>query len=118
MSIDPSLRKQMVILARSKKTRFNEWTSESPTDWRPGSIRNPHGIINEYFTTTTAWEFIAKLLDEGHHVEEKILDKPKGKKGYVMIVDEVTSKQKVYIKFMLRNGKIIGRSFHESYSGK
>jgi len=118
MSIDSSLRKQMVILASSKKTRFNDWTRELPTDWRPKSVRNPHGVIDKYFTNSTAWEFIVKLLNHGHQVDEIILDKPQGKKGYVMIVDWESGKHQIYIKFMLRNGKIIGRSFHESYSNK
>ncbi len=114
MSLDTSIRKQLVILARRPSARVTEFTGERPTDWRPGQVRNPDGSLDGFFTDASAWEFIATMLESDHPVEIVKLHKPTGAKGYVMKVDIEPGMSKLYIKLQLGSGKIIGRSFHYS----
>ncbi len=114
MSLDGSIRKQLAILARKGKTRTTLFTNDRPTDWRPGQVRNPNGILDDYFTEAAAWEFIATNIESGHCVEVVELKKPAGAKGYVMKIDIEPEVPKLYIKLQLGSGKIIGRSFHYS----
>jgi len=84
------------------------------TDWRPGQVRNPDGILDRYFTDTAAWELIADRLEAGHPVEIVELRKPPGATGYVMKIDIEPDQHPLYVKLQLGSGKIIGRSFHYS----
>jgi hypothetical protein len=110
-----SIRHQLVVLARSRKTRVVEWSREMPTDWRPYQIRNP--ITGDFFTQDGAWHFIADLLESGHPIEEIILCQPPGRRAYVMLVELGPKLPKLYIKLQLGSGKVIGRSFHYSTVG-
>lgn len=83
MSIDDSVRHQLVTLVR-RGDRTAEFTRARPTDWRPGDVPNPNGLLLPYFDDDSAWELIASRLDEGHDVEIIPLDQPRGNKGYVM----------------------------------
>ena len=87
---------------------------DRPTDWRPGQVRNPNGILDTHFTDAAAWEFIASRLEDGQPVEIVELRKPAGATGYVMKVHIEPDRPQLYVKLELGSGKIIGRSFHYS----
>lgn len=116
MAVDlDSRRRELAVLARNKKLRVKEWSRDAPSDWRPTQVRNP---ITEgfFFTDVGAWHLIADLLEDGHPLEEIILCQPPGARGYVMHVELEPGRPKLYIKLELRGGKVIGRSFHYSYT--
>ena len=81
------IRRQLAVLARRSHARVTEFSIDRPTDWRPGQVRNPDGVLDTHFTDAAAWEFIASRLDDGHPVEVVELRKPAGAKGYVMKID-------------------------------
>lgn len=114
MSLSPSIRHQMVVLARRGRARVTEFSRDRPTDWRPGQVRNPDGMVDTHFTDTAAWELIASKLEDGHPVEIVELEKPPGATGYVMKIDIEPGQPLLYVKLQLGSGKIIGRSFHYS----
>ncbi|MYB34705.1 MAG: hypothetical protein F4X92_06205 [Gammaproteobacteria bacterium] len=74
-------------------------------------------MLDEYFTNEAAWELIASKLEANHPVEIIELQKPMGKKGYVMIISLEPDKPPLYIKLQLGSGVIYGRSFHYSKEG-
>jgi hypothetical protein len=114
MSINSETRNQLILLVRRPKSRHVQWTPESPTDWQPSSVRNPKGILDQYFTPSSAWEFIAEQLEAGCEVEVVEIRKPPGKKAYVMKIEVDENLARVYVKFEHKSGKIWGRSFHYS----
>ena len=114
MSIDDSIRHQLIILARRSNARTPDFRRDRPTDWRPGEVHDPAGALWPYFTHASAWELIADKLEDGHDVEIVELRKPPGAKGYVMKIDLEPNKRPLYVKLQLGSGKIIGRSFHYS----
>ena len=114
MEIDDSIRQMLVKLARRSNARVTRFSPSLPTDWRPGQVRNPNGVLDDYFTDTAAWNLIAASLESGHLVEVVTLRKPPGRKGYVLHVDLERGDPPIYIKLQLGSGKIIGRSFHYS----
>lgn len=76
-------------------------------------MRNPKAGEGDYFTEDAAWAFIAELVESGHEIEVLSLDNPPGKKGYVMKAPSVGN-ETIYIKFMLGDDCVYGRSFHPS----
>ena len=113
MSIDDSIRHQLVSLVR-RGARTSAFTRARPTDWRPGEVPNPDGVLLPYFDDHAAWELIASRLEGGHEVETVALDQPRGRKGYVMKIDLNPGRPRLYVKLQLGSGEVIGRSFHES----
>ena len=113
-SPNQSTRRQLAVLARRSHARVTEFSAARPTDWRPGQVRNPAGVLDTHFTDAAAWEFIASRLEDGHPVEVVELRKPAGAKGYVMKIDIEPGRPHLYVKLQLGSGKIIGRSFHYS----
>ena len=113
MSIDESIRDHIVRLVR-RGDRTSGFTRARPTDWRPGEVPNPRGLLLPYFDDGSAWELIASSLEEGHDVETITLDVPLGRKGYVMKIDLNPGRPLLYIKLELGSGVVFGRSFHES----
>ena len=107
-------RNELIKLARSRKTRTNQWTCSRPTDWRPGSVRNPDGVFDTHFTEGGAWELIATQLKAGCEVETVKLQKPPDKTAYVMNIDLGANEPMLYVKVQRGSGKIIARSFHYS----
>ena len=114
LALRESIRRQLTVLARRSDARVTAFSADRPTDWRPGEIRNPDGILDTHFTDAAAWELIASRLETGHLVEIVELRKPPGAKGYVMKIDLEAGRPQVYIKLQLGSGQIIGRSFHYS----
>ena len=90
------------------------FSTDRPTDLRPGQVRNPNGILDTHFTDAAAWEFIASRLEDGQPVEIVELRKPAGATGYVMKIHIEPDRPQLYVKLELGSGKIIGRSFHYS----
>ena len=85
--IDEETRHQLVVLARRSGARFTEFRRDRPTDWRPGRVLNPDGLLDTHFTDASAWELIATRLEHGEEVKVIELQTPKGAKGYVMTID-------------------------------
>ena len=90
------------------------FSRKRPTDWRPGQVRNPDGVLDTHFTDAAAWELIAARLEDGHPIETMELHTPRGATGYVMKIDLEPGQPQLYVKLQLGSGKIIGRSFHYS----
>ena len=88
------------------------FSTERPTDWRPGQVRNPDGVLDSHFRDATAWELIVAPLEDGHPIETVELHKPRGATGYVMKIDFELGRPLLYVKLQLGSGRIIGRSFH------
>ena len=109
-----SIRRQLAVLARRSHARVTEFSNDRPTDWRPGQVRNPDGLLDTHFTDAAAWELIASRLEDGHPVEVVELRKPAGATGYVMKIDIEPGQPRLYVKLQLGSGAIIGRSFHYS----
>lgn len=114
MSISEDVRKELVRLARTPRLHGSEFTKERPTDWEPMYVRDPTGGLFGYFTETGAWELISEKLETGHHVEQVTLEKPPGKKGYVMQIDLGDENPLLYVKLEIVRGFVVGRSFHYS----
>ena len=91
---------------------MTEFSADRPTDWRPGQVRNPDGLLDTHFTDPAAWELIASSLEGGHPIEVVELRKPAGATGYVMKIAAEPGQPRIYVKLQLGAGKIIGRSFH------
>jgi hypothetical protein len=106
------IREEIVRLARNKQARI---VLEIPgmSDWKPKTVNNPE--VDMPFTDIGAWHFIADLAESGHPIKVIDLKKPKGMKGYEMIIDLKGNPSSLYIKVHLKGGKIFGRSFHCSY---
>lgn len=105
MALNASTRHELVVLARKSNARVTKFSIDRPTDWRPGQVHNPDGVLNSHFTDASAWEYIAARLENGHPVKVVELDKPLGAKGYVMKIDIEPGKPKLYIKLQLGSGK-------------
>ena len=114
MDVDQATRHQLVVLARRNNARVTGFSSDRPTDWRPGQVRNPAGVLDSHFTDAAAWELIASRIENGHDLEVVQLEKPPGARGYVMKIDLEPGQAQLYIKLQLGSGQIIGRSFHYS----
>ena len=104
------LRRQLSSLARNPKRRYSEWTADTPCSWRPLEVLSPESGLP--FSNSGAWEFIAHCLDEGWPMTEIILEKPPGQRAYV--ITPHLGSRRLYIKLQLRNGRLLGRSFHYS----
>ena len=114
LEVNAATRRQLVQRARNSRTRTAVFTWQRPTDWRPGEVYNPEGVLESYFTDSTAWEFIAARLEADEAVEVVQLRKPKGAQGYVMKIDLGPGVPELYVKLQMGPKKVIGRSFHYS----
>ena len=102
------------MLARRPQARESRFSSTRPTEWQPQQVRDPAGAFGATFTNSGAWDLIASKIESGHDVEVVKLRKPVGATGYVMKIDLNPGRPLLYVKFQLRRGVVIGRSFHES----
>ncbi|MDE0032514.1 MAG: hypothetical protein OXU75_05220 [Deltaproteobacteria bacterium] len=113
MQVDDETRQHLLVLARRTGARSFDFRHDRPTDWRPQQVRNPDGLLDDYFTDKSAWELIASKIEDGHPLEIVQLEKPPGATGYVMKIDIEPGQPQLYIKLELGSGKIFGRrSFH------
>ena len=110
--VSTEIRHEAAILARRKRARSSDFTLDAPCDWRPETVTNPED--QNPFTPDGAWNFLAdRLEDESQIVECIELQKPAGKKAYVMLIPQQEYRD-IYVKIQLGSGKILGRSFHYS----
>ena len=114
LGVDADTRGQLVRAARNARARTTVFTSQRPTKWQPTGVLNPDGILDEYFTDATAWEFIALRLEAGEDVEVIELHKPEGAKGFVMKIELRPNLPRLYVKLQMGARGVIGRSFHYS----
>ncbi|MEK8021064.1 MAG: hypothetical protein VSS75_029690 [Candidatus Parabeggiatoa sp.] len=108
------IRRELALLARRKEARIIGCPEKGmPSDWQPHQVINPEDGLP--FTKSTAWYYIAKLLEDSQQaLEEIVLHHPPGKRAFVLHVDMGPHLPKLYIKLQLGSGKVIGRSFHYS----
>jgi hypothetical protein len=106
-----AIRRDLRRRAGSKRTRGSEFTPEAPCKWQPTQVIDPRS--QEPFTDAGAWDFICDLLDGGCEIEEIDLQRPPGRKGYVLTTEGVEN-QIIYVKLQLTGDKVLGRSFHYS----
>jgi hypothetical protein len=102
-----AVRRHLLSLARREEKRI----IDHPNDWQPYEVNNPYEP-GQQFNDETAWEFIIRLLEEGHVIEEDPQKKPPGVIAYRLIAP-LGDGWLVFIK--IRPGKqncICGRSFH------
>ena len=115
MSINDSIRRKLVSLARQPRRRETRFEKERPTRWNPRQVRNPEGGLP--FSNPGAWDLIASKIESGHQVEIVELQKPKGATGYVMLIELEPEMPLLYVKLELKSDRIFGRSFHYSTQG-
>lgn len=113
MKVPDEIRGQLEALARSRRTRTREFSPDRPCDWRALGMKHPKGN-GETFTEDGCWEYIADMIGSGAPIEEIVLKKPAGKKGYVMLLPSGDDSNLIYVKLQLGSGIVIGRSFHYS----
>jgi len=112
MTVDAQIRRDIILLAGSRRTRTTAWDPNRPNRWEPLTVRNPHGILESYFTDSTAWDLIVNQLQSGCEITTKKLRKPPGRTADVMKIDLGTNDPVIYVKVELGSGKTYGRSFH------
>lgn len=113
LDVDDATRRQLEYRCRSRKSRRNKFSSDMPTHWDPGSLRDPRAP-DEFFSTDTAWEFIADHIKNGCEIEIILLEKPPGKRGYVLKLAGHPDSVVIYVKLQLGADCVFGRSFHIS----
>ncbi len=104
----------MITFAQRSRSRISKFSVRRPSDWRPSEVVNPNGGLMSHFTHQTAWEFIASRLAAGEEVKVIELQKPPGKKGYVMNIDLGSALPRLYVKLEMGSSRVFGRSFHYS----
>jgi hypothetical protein len=89
-----------------------QFSQERPTEWRPTTVHNP--VTGMCFSPLEAWHFIQRQLEAGCELCEIVLDKPPGRKAYVLRIRLEQGKPPIYIKLEPCGDKLFGRSFHYS----
>ena len=106
-------RRLLARLSGRRATRvIGAWKKGTPSRWHPGQVIDP--TCGMPYTDDGAWKLIADLLLAGHPIDEVILEKPPGRKAYVLLVELDPNEPLLYIKLQLGSGVVIGRSFHYS----
>lgn len=104
------VRDEFIRLAASKRSRSSEFTPQCPTEWRPHSVIDPR--TSQPFTDAGAWDYVVEMLHAGIPLEQVDLEKPPGKKGYVLRLPAGGDSPFIYVKLQRGSGRVIGRSFH------
>jgi len=110
-----TIKHQLAVLIRRGRRRV-PFEQEYPKKWCFGEVVDPRS--RKYFTPLGAWDFIAEQLEEvGTTITEVKLEKPPGKKAYVLKTP--TRDGTIYIKihFGIGGNIVIGRSFHYTEQG-
>lgn len=109
-----TIKNELARLANSRNARCTAWKQDCPTEWHPTKVIDPR--TKEPFTNPGAWDFVVEMLLKPETVlEEKELDKPRGKKGYELKIKTESGVIYIKLQFGLKGGTIIGRSFHYSF---
>jgi hypothetical protein len=110
-----SVKHHLAVLIRRGKRRV-PYEQEYPKRWCFGEVVDPRS--QEYFTPAGTWDFIAEQLEErGTTITEVALEKPPGKKAYVLKTPTRYGTIYVKIHFGVESDMVIGRSFHYSEQG-
>jgi hypothetical protein len=110
----PQDRAELIRRALSRKTRRSVFSPERPTKWHPTTLAHP--ADGEMFTADSCWSFVADAIAAGAEVEQIVLKKPPGKRGFVLKLAGVNGII-IYVKLQLLGDIVLGRSFHESAPG-
>lgn len=108
--------RQEILTLLERGRRNAEFSRKAPTRWNPFQVLSPETGMP--YSDVGAWDLIAELLRAGHPLECIDLDKPIGKKGYVMKFRISVGRPPLYIKLQLGSGSVLGRSFHYSDTEK
>ena len=106
-----AVRQEMLAILRRGR-RSSEFSRTAPTRWNPFQVVNPESGFP--FGDAGAWDLIVQHLESGHPLECVELDKPPGKKGYVMMITLTVDRPPLYVKLQIGEGCVLGRSFHYS----
>lgn len=110
-----SIKHHLAVWIRRGKHRV-PFEPEYPKRWCFGGVVDPRS--GKYFTPTGVWDFIAEQLEEpGTKITEIPLDKPPGRKAYVLKIPTRDGTIYVKIHFGLDEDMVVGRSFHYSEHG-
>lgn len=110
-----SVKHHLAVLIRRGKYRV-PFEQEYPKRWCFGGVVDPRS--QKYFTPAGAWDFIAEQLEEaGTTIAEVTLDKPAGRKAFVLKTSTQHGTIYVKIHFGGKGDTVIGRSFHYSEQG-
>ena len=113
--VEEEIRRQLAQRARSRRTRTSAFSRELPGEWTPTAITRPGG--SEPYTDDSAWEAVADALEGGCEIEVISLEKPPGKKGYVLLLESAVGVP-IYVKLQLTAEGVHGRSFHYSKAAR
>jgi putative zinc finger/helix-turn-helix YgiT family protein len=103
---------EIARLGRYSSTRRQEFSPSSPCEWSPHVIVDPETGLP--FLDASAWQLICRKLEESpESFREVRLRKPPGQIAFETVLT-LPSKDCVYIKVQLFQGKAHGRSFHRS----
>lgn len=108
---DASLRKRLIRLCDSKRTRSVAFEPQAPSKWQPRQFTDPRS--RQSFSDESAWSYIVECLEKGVEIQTIVLRKPPGAQAYVLLLAGV-NQQKLYVKLQICGGCVRGRSFHES----
>ncbi len=106
------IRKELARLAGRSQTRQAKFSRQAPCDWRPQQVIDPRS--GEPFTPEGAWEFIVEQIEGGAEIDVLLLEKPPGKKGYVLKLQGAEGEPTIYVKLQIMSGYVLARSFHYS----
>ncbi|MCJ8322773.1 MAG: hypothetical protein HRU29_01700 [Rhizobiales bacterium] len=105
------LRKETLIAL--KKGRWQLGGKRRPTNWVPQTVKRSDGF-EDYHTHYSARQLLEDELSKGVEVFEMSLDHPPNGTGYYFEIPIKDSVEKLYVKFEIVSGCVIGRSFHIS----
>jgi hypothetical protein len=100
------------MMARRSDLRIVGWLKGMPCEWNPMQVINPETDMP--FSDSSAWQFIADLLESNHPFREVKLRNPIGDVAYETEIRLGPSLPKLYIKIQKKSGRVVGRSFHNS----
>ncbi len=106
------IRRQLIGLVSRREARVMQFSQERPCEWRPTTVLNPR--TGMCFSPLEAWHFVEEQLQAGCAIQEVELEKPPGRKAYVLQIELERGKPQVYVKLEPCGDKIFGRSFHYS----
>lgn len=109
-----AVRLAMLRAIRSGRRRVLKHEKDCPTEWRPQTVRNPGPYLEgALMTDGSAWQLIERLLDEGTPLVAVEQRQPPCI-AYELVAGIYPQMPNLYIKLLLRDGYVLGRSFHWS----
>jgi hypothetical protein len=112
LSIEEGLRRRLIAMASSRRTRMVEFSRKAPCDWQANGITDPR--TKQPFTEDGAWDYVCHHINSGVPIEVIELSNPPGKKAYVMLLPSNQPDLLIYVKLQVVGNGVLGRSFHYS----